>query len=335
VDDALARLALLLALAVASGCEAAPSWEYPLDDLLRIDQLRAVGTHNSYHLAPDSDAVEEWNYSHAPLQTQLSAQGVRQFELDVWFDEEARVFEVVHVPLLDDGTTCALLVDCLEELRAWSDAHPAHHPLFVLIEPKDGFDEAVAEARLTELEAEVRATWPPERIVTPADVQGDHSTLREALESDGWPTLGEGRSKLVLQLHDSGELADFYSEGGTRLDHRLMFTGVAPEHPLAAFVAINDPIADADRIADAVDAGIIVRTRADSSRADFEGGDTARRDAALASGAHLLSTDHPIPDAETGYSVTIPGGAPSGCNPRSAPGDCSSTDIEDPDFLVE
>ena len=330
------RLLAAGALATLLGCPATePAFDYPLDDVLRIDQLQAVGTHNSYHLAPDSDAVEEWLYSHAPLTEQLDQQGVRQFELDTWWGAESGLFEVKHVLLLDEGTTCDLLSDCLGELKAWSDDHPAHHPLFVLLETKDGFDPDRAAFFVDELEATLEEAWPRDRMVTPADVQGDHSTLLEAVSTNGWPTLGIGRGKLIVQLHDGGALADFYSDGSTDLRHRLMFTDVDPGDDLAAFVAINDPLGDQDRISEAVRSGVIVRTRADADRTDFEGGDTSRRDAAMASGAQLLSTDHPIVDEETGYQVTIPGGAPSGCNPLTAPADCTAEDIENPAFLVD
>jgi hypothetical protein len=221
----------------------------------------------------------------------------------------------------------------LGELKAWSDAHPAHHPLFLLLETKDGFDEDRAAFFVDELEGTLEDAWPRDRLVTPADVQGDYSSLLDAVSTDGWPSLATGRGKLVIQLHDGGGLLDFYSNGGTDLRHRLMFADVDPAHDLAAFVTMNDPIGDLERISEAVGSGVIVRTRADADRTDFEDGDTTRLDAALESGAHLLSTDHPIPDPETGYQVAVPGGTPSGCNPLSAPAECAPADIENPDFL--
>lgn len=327
------RSALALLAAVLPGCpEPGAGWEYPRDDVLRIDQIRAVGTHNSYHVAPESTGIEELDYTHADLQVQLRDQGVRQFELDVWWNDDTAAFDVRHILVIDEGTTCATLGDCLSRLKGWSDGHPAHHPLFLLIEPKDGFDPDRAGFYLDVLDSTLLAAWPRERLVTPADVQGDHSSLREAVAL-GWPTLGEGRGRLVVQLHDGGDLASFYASGGTDLRDRPMFTNVGPESDLAAFVAINDPIADFDRIQAAVQAGIVVRTRADETRADFEDGPTPRRDAALDSGAHLVSTDHPTPDAETGYVVHIPGGTPSGCNPLVAASDCAPEDIEDPAFV--
>ena len=44
--------------------------------------------------------------------------------------------------MIDEGTTCRLLADCLKTMKGWSDANPAHQPIFVQIEPKDAFDEA-------------------------------------------------------------------------------------------------------------------------------------------------------------------------------------------------
>jgi len=59
------------------------------------------------------------------------------------------------------------------------------------------------------------------------------------------------------------------------------------------------------------------------------------RDAALASGAQWISTDYPVPNPAfgTGYQVMIPMGTPGRCNPVSAPPDCTSLDIENPQDL--
>ena len=254
-----------------------PTFDYPLDDVLRINHLQGIGTHNSYHLAPASDGIAEWNYSHAPLGEQLGELGVRQFELDVWWDSGRGEFEVVHVPLLDDNSSCALLVDCLDALRTWSDSHPAHHPIFVLVEPKDSFDENTAGAFFDDLDDSILAAWPRERILTPGEVQGGHPSLREAIALDGWPTLGEGRGKIVLQLHDGGSPRGPYYLGDAPYTDHLMFVDTSADSPVAGWIAMNDPIgAGGDAIRAAVDAGLIVRTRADASPDDFVGGDTTR-----------------------------------------------------------
>ena len=75
------------------------------DDAVGLNELQFVGSHNSYHVAPEAPIMqwlawgasvvpevasalgdpEQLNYTHAPLTTQL-ARGVRTFELDIFAD---------------------------------------------------------------------------------------------------------------------------------------------------------------------------------------------------------------------------------------------------------
>ena len=100
----------------------------------------------------------------------------------------------------------------------------------------------------------------------------------------------------------------------------------------AAFVAQNDPLADPARIPALVQAGYIVRTRADADTEQARTGDTTDRNAALASGAQYVSTDYPVPNPDfgTGYFVEIPDGVPGRCNPIAAPVGCRSSALERP-----
>jgi len=199
-----------------------PAFEYPLDDELRIHHLQVKGTHNSYHVDTLDGAVADWAYTHAPLDEQAACQGVRQFELDVSSQGDG-TFAVFHVPMVDEGTTCPTFRDCLGTLRAWSDANPAHHPLFVMVEPKDPFDADTVEAYFEDLEAAIESVWPRERIVTPDTVKGSHGSVREALQEEGWPTLGESRGKILLWLLEIGDYRSAYTHGDSSLDGRLMF----------------------------------------------------------------------------------------------------------------
>ena len=80
-------------------------------------------------------------------------------------------------------------------------------------------------------------------------------------------------------------------------------------------------------IAQLVTDGYIVRTRADSGGAEPDNNDTARFEAALAAGAHTISTDYgPVEGMD--YWIEIPNGTPSRCNPLVAPEWCSSEAIE-------
>ena len=100
-----------------------------------LNKIQVFGTHNSYHVAPETDAVAEWNYTHASLTEQLDM-GIRQFEIDVVRDPDSGELLVQHVPILDAGSTCYLLIDCLNEFESWLGAHPNTVPLQILIEPK-------------------------------------------------------------------------------------------------------------------------------------------------------------------------------------------------------
>jgi len=305
------------------------------DERLRIDHLQALGTHNSYHLSPGT-LVKEWDYTHLPLDQQLAQQGARKFELDIFFNGVDGPIDVYHIELLDTSSTCATLVDCLMTLKTWSDGHLAHHPLYVMIELKSPFVPADAQALLTTLEAQILSVWPRERLLVPDDVQGTAANLRDGVAATGWPAIDDARGKLLLVFHDGGQWRDAYTDGGTSTAGRLLFPDAFGDVslPFAAVHSINDPIAEATQIEAAVAAGHLVRTRADADNVEPSKGDTTRATAALASGAHFISTDYPPPKGDKyDYVFEIPGGTPSRCNPRTAPPECTSAAIEDPQAL--
>ena len=324
------RATCLLGLAgLALGCgEADPAFDYPLDDELRVHHLQAKATHNSYHLS-DSE-VAEWQYSHAPLGIQLDELGVRQLELDIYYVGGELL--VQHVPHADPLSVCPTLPDCLAEVEAWSSDHPAHHLLVIQIEVKDTVQPEI-DLALEAMELQLAASWPAGRVLTPDEVRGERATLADAVAEDGWPTLGATRGRVMFAIDDRGEARARYLDGAPNLEGRHAFVSSQPADPFAAFAVLNDPVADADAIADALAAGMLVRTRADADVVEPAAGDTARRDAALASGAQFVSTDFPAPVDGIDYHLDIPGGAPSRCNPVTAPADCTAQDIEDPAFL--
>ena len=97
-------------------------------------------------------------------------------------------------------------------------------------------------------------------------------------------------------------------------------------------MSVPNPIFGGAQIHQLVAGGYIVRTRADEDGVEARAGDRRRLDAALASGAQLVSSDFPTP-APSGYVGAIPGGTPSRCNPVAGPQDCRPTDIENPAAL--
>ena len=339
----------------------------PDDDTL-MNQVQYLGTHNSYHVRPrdalfdlllsyDRDLTESVNYTHIPLQQQFETQGIRQIELDVFDDPQGGIYanpfgrlvsdeaapgipeldepglKVLHVQDVDYETTCYTFVSCLQEIKTWSDGHPGHLPITVLVEAKDepfdplNFGFAVplefGPEALDRIDTEIRSVFPAERLIVPDNVRGDFATLEAAVLTQGWPRLSEARGKIMFALDNGGAILDNYIVGHTSLEGRVLFTNSPVGTPEAAFIKLNDPLAALAEIETRVAQGYMVRTRADADTLQARNGDTTRRDAALNSGAHFISTDYPVPNPEfSDYQVTIPGGGIARCNPIN-PGNCN------------
>ncbi len=300
------------------------------DDDLRLNHVQVRGTHNSYHVAPDPPpkAVPQWHYTHAPLDIQLQQQAVRSIELDIHVGQDGG-FDVFHMPAIDAGTTCATLDECLRLIKVWSDAHPWHVPLFVLIEPKDELDEEQLDGRYDEIDAAIRAVWPSDRLLTPDDVRGVHATLREALEADGWPTLASVRGQAMFVMLDEDLHRDGYLAGHPNLEGRAMFARGGLGESWGAVLEYGNAERDEVQIAAGVAAGYLVRTTVGGPVDDAD--DAERQlEIALRNGAHIISTDYPV-DPGGAYMVALPDGAPANCNPVTAVDldpPCRSGDVE-------
>jgi hypothetical protein len=311
-------------------------------------------------LGPGADGLQ---YTHRPLAEQFDA-GVRAVELDVFADDRAggryatpalvpRLglapvdpafaepgLKVFHIQEVDYRSTCTQLTDCLGQIRGWSDAHPGHLPITVQLEAKDdtipdpglGFVTPLpwSQATFAQLEAEIRAVFPDDRVLAPADVRGRSATLRDAVLAGRWPRLDAARGQVLFVLDDKGAKRDAYRAEVPDLADRSIFVDVPEVDPDAGITVVNDPIGDADRIRALVEAGFIVRTRADADTVQARTGDTTQRDAALASGAHYVSTDYVWPDVRfgTGYVVDLPGDSAARCNPVNAPRRCERANLD-------
>lgn len=296
---------------------------------VRMNQFQGKATHNSYHKAEWFMPVTALRYTLAPLDKQLGEEGVRAFELDLQYDDGH--FKVHHIDWIDSASTCPNFTDCLKTLKKWSDAHPTHQPLFIQLENKDGFDAAKADAYHAALDADILSVWPRERIVTPDDVKGNAPTLRDAVTTNGWPTMDSARGKIVFYLEPDAGRRTYYTHGDHDLDGRLAFVNSGLDAPYAAISIMDDPIAKQAQIQAAVHAGFIVRTRADADVKEPKKNDHTREQAAWTSGAQLVSTDFPAKTKDYDYFVTTPGGTTSTasrCNPLIAPAGCTNDDVE-------
>lgn len=304
-------------------------FDYPLDEKLRLNHLQMKGTHNSYHVEKEGNQLRHWRYTHEPLDVQLQSQGVRAFELDTQYNAETGLFDVLHVPRFDDVSNCPELSACLGAIASWSATHPAHHPLFIQIEPKDKVPASEVEGYFAKFEDAILSVIGRERIITPDDVRGEASSLRDAIVEGGWPTLKETRGKVLFFIDDASAWREAYTRSGEGLDGRIAFVNSSPDDSFAAIRVLNSPIAQADEIVSSVEAGFIVRTRSDSDGEREEG----QIEAALESGAQIISTDFPVELAERIAPLRIPDGAPSRCNPIAANEECTPEAIEDPEYM--
>lgn len=255
--------------------------------------------------------------------------------------------KVLHIQDIDFETTCLTFVSCLETIKTWSDANPGHLPLMVLVEAKDeplvippdvlppGLPPPVVPLsfgaqELDGIDAAIRSVFSDDQLITPDDVRGGRATLEQAVLKDGWPTLNESRGRLLFAFDNTDAKRDLYIAGHPSLEGRVMFTSSSPGSPESAFVKVNEPLGNEAYISALVAAGYIVRTRADANTFEARVGFTARRDAALASGAQIVSTDYPEPDPafSTGYFVEIAVGANARCNPVLSPPGCDSSALE-------
>lgn len=290
----------------------------PLDGQLRLHHLQMLGTHNSYHVA-QPNPIPDLAYTHAPLAEQLEQQGVRAFEFDLHHKGTDQPIAVFHLPLLDEGSRCPTLKACLQQLRAWSDSHPCHHPLVVTLEAKDDLEDSAVADHLDQFEAEVLSVWPRSRLVTPDDLRGDRPDLHAAVLEQRWPTLAQSRGKLVLVLYDKLGLFDKYRKLHPGLHGAAAFVFGSPGGADTAAVLRDDPLDP--EIPTLAKAGYLVRTFPDPTPEQGE--------AAVGSGATVVSTDYPIakPD-KPGYALQLPGGSPSRCNPITAPAVCTAAAIQ-------
>lgn len=293
---------------------------HSLDDILSLVDAQVVGTHNSYHV--DTTGLAAWEYTHAPLDEQIVDLGVRQFEIDTYWEDGRWV--VLHIPLIDAGTTCETFELCLQDLVTGSEALGPHLPVLILVEVKQVHDEAAAE-RLAALDALLVDVLGTDHLIRPSDIGGNSADLGGGM-SAGWPVLEGQRGRFIPVLHDGGDWAATARANPPEALFLDAFGDLSA--PWAAYHSMND--AYDPRIAEVVSAGHLVRTRADSDTNEARAGDTSTRDAALASGANFVSTDFPSPHPETGYVVEMPGGEPARCNPVSAPPECGALALEDP-----
>ncbi len=345
-------------------------------DSLRLNQIQVVGSHNSYRKATDRGVMRvlklvdkivpaldilSLDYAHLPFEIQFDSFAIRGVEIDIYNDPQGGRYynrygnhlawktaksrevklmkpgmKVLHIPDIDYNTHYLTFKDALSTLKAWSDAHPNHIPIFVHIETKaEALGDHIKLAKFTKsiawdatacdsIDAEIDAVFGKNsaQVITPDYVRGTYTSLNEAVTTQGWPLLSASLGKIIFIMEGGAE--GMYVKGEhAGLKGRNMFVYANLGTPECAFVIRNGAILDKSDITNLVKMGYIVRTRADSGTDEARLGDYSSCKAAFSSGAQIISTDYYRPDPRhskkssgwTNYNVRLPKGIAARINP--------------------
>lgn len=197
------------------------------------------------------------------------------------------------------------------------------------------------------LDAQLRASFGP-ALLTPAQVRRQGMSLAASIQQFGWPTLESSRGKWLFVLDAELEQLQRYqaatephlaeatpdavasttaNSGSAKLaavdakaqTDSVMFGSWPLAHPNAGIVVLNDPIAQADAIQQALRLGFLVRTRSDDALQLT----LARVASALQSGAQFISSDFYAgapqgqPDRQVQWPNTAPVTAPAARHPAA------------------
>lgn len=377
---------IVLGVAIASviclsACKKNEGVSNPQDDMLKMNQLQVIASHNSYHkrdtqpildwligirnLLPPEYDPNEIDYSHLPFDEQMSNYPVRGLEIDIYNDPEGGAFyyrhvnryagldeashlpelllpgfKIVHIKDVDYNSTYNTFVEALKAVKAWSDLHPNHVPLFINIETKEdgpsqnaqlagfGFlpapawDASAADA----FDAEIKTVFGPnlDQVLTPDRIRGGLPRLNDVVLQNKWPKLKDCRGKIVFIME--GNCVPFYLAGHPSLKGRAAFIYANKGADEAAFLEYNDAVGSQSNITQAVREGYIIRTRSDAGTIEARTGDYSSMNAGFSSGANIISTDYYKPDPRgntpgsgwTNFQVKFPNGEIARKNPVSA-----------------
>lgn len=240
--------------------------------------------------------------------------------------------KMLHIKDVDYETNYYTFKDGLRALKAWSDAHPNHLPLMINVETKaDGPGDANGFLRFAgfkrsipwsiagcdSIDAEIKAVFGTSltNVVTPDRLRGAHATLEDMVLSNDWPLLDSVRGKIFFIME--GRAETMYKEGHPNLQQRVMFVYADGEHnPDAAFIVKNNASGERAKIAELVQKGYFVRTRADAGTRQSRDNNYSTFQDALESGAQIISTDYYKPDLRfSTYHVAMPSGGAGRLNP--------------------
>jgi hypothetical protein len=329
----------------------------------KLNEIQVIGSHNSYksQMAPElleylskvnPSASQSLEYAHISLEAQLDL-GLRNLELDVFHDPEGgrysnpKGLEIIkasggakpdydptnalskpglklfHVQDLDFQSHYLLFADALKALKEWSEAHPDHSPIFILINAKDGNIPGTrpvlpfTAAALDSIDLEIRTHLGLDHLITPDLVRGEFQDLESAVLAGNWPNLNEVEGKFLFVLDENEEKIDRYLSAKPELKNAVLFVNKKEGNSTAGFRIINNAVKDEAYIRNLVQKGYMIRTRADSDTKEARANDFNTFEKAKTSGAQVISTDYYLPSTffKSDYKVNFEGNTYERPNP--------------------
>lgn len=172
----------------------------------RLSDSTTVGVHNAYERG-----------THTYLADALDS-GAGLLELDVWTDGLTRRWRVSHSNPFGNDNNCTDTADpdelrdrprnqdlgrCLDNIRAWHDAHPGHRPIIFKLEMKDGFEgnhglgPEVFDRLVTDRLGDALYR-PADLLARPGG--GAYGTLDEAARTGDWAARDALAGKVLLEV---------------------------------------------------------------------------------------------------------------------------------------
>lgn len=298
------------------------------------------------------------DYEHVTLTEQLNDYGLRNLELDIYNDPiggqfskrqmnaligentkpnipELRNsgFKVLHIPDVDYNTHNFTFVSAIQEIKNWSDKHPAHLPIFIYIEPKESsvadvltflpFTKVVPYTleSMDAIDNEIKSVFGNglDNVFSPDEMIGDYSTLEQAALAKNWPTLQAARGKVFFIIGGSDDFNAKYLNNHPNLNGRTCFLFSEPGNSECAFILGNDAIGNEIKFQNYVKAGYMVRVFTDDYL-DAQNNDYTKSKSATAGGSQILTTDYYRADSRwSDYTFRLPNHATAIVNPFSGP----------------
>lgn len=285
-----------------------------IDSGMKFNELSFLATHNSYQspatretkllfqgLSDITFGIVSENYTDFYSQTlteQLNC-GLRSFEIDIeTFERSGEIsFTCMHSPYFEMATHCYDFSLALKEISMWSDNNPDHLPITIIIEPKSVFvplkDMKYFNIDYAKAMDEILRKELGDKLFTPNDMLGDYSSFAELRADDSWSEVGDMLGKVLVILHDCSVTEEYIA-----IDPAIRTQAMFPmlrsndiNRDCASFILENSPKKLTQSKNELITEGnTIIRTRAD----EFGNISAEKLELALASGAHIISTDYPV-----------------------------------------